>query len=363
MALTRWLSNRLGRSPRPASRPKTPNARRVFRPTLERLDDRCLPSAGALDPNFGNGAGYVATTSLSQDESWANAALMQPDGKIIAAGMAQVGAKTQQDDFAVVRYQANASLDTTFGGGGYALADFPGAFLNKRRHSIANAAALYPQAGTANDGKIVLVGEHWTTSGSDFVLARFNANGTLDSTFGSDKKNPGEVTTTIPTASNDWQSAFGVVVLPDGRIVAAGIGAGGFVLARYKANGALDANFGSGGEVVTPFSGVMLDAGTLLMQPDGKLIVVGEEHSASGTWVVTMARYKSDGSLDTAFGSGGVVTGPVLTDYGVKAALYPPGTANAGKMVIVGQTPGQNLEICASTPMGPPISRSVPAAR
>ena len=233
-----------------------------WRPRLEALEDRSVPAGGALDPTFGNGAGYVAT-SVSTYASGASAVLIQPDGKIIAAGDAGLGTAdaAPPDVFAVVRYQADGSLDTSFGTGGHAFADFPGAAFHGWRYSIAHAAALYPQAGTTNDGKIVLAGEHDTKYGAIFALARFNANGTLDSTFGNEKKNPGEVTTTFSTTGDPYQEAFGVVIQTDGKIVAGGTTSdGAFVLARYKTNGALDQTFGAGGEIITEFSGGVLSA-------------------------------------------------------------------------------------------------------
>src|SRR5262245_7706758 len=212
MRLSSWLRGRIdgkhgtrhGATNRPAPR---------VRLGLERLDDRRLPSAGALDPTFGKGAGYVAT-SVGEYGSGAEAVLIQPDGKILAAGSADLGTKdaVPPEVFAVVRYQADGSLDTSFGTGGHAFADFPGASDHGWRYSWAHAAALYPQAGNANDGKIVLAGEHETKYGATFALARFNANGTLDNTFGTDTKNPGEVTTTFSSNPDAFQSAFGVVI-------------------------------------------------------------------------------------------------------------------------------------------------------
>jgi uncharacterized delta-60 repeat protein len=317
-----------------------------------------VPAGGSLDPTFGNGAGYVAT-SVGTYGSGAEAVLIQPDGKILAAGTADLGTNdaVPPEVFAVVRYQADGSLDSTFGTSGHAVADFPGAAFQGWRYSWPHAAALYPQAGTVNDGKIVLAGEHETKNGATFALARFNANGTLDSTFGSDRKNPGEVTTTFPTTNSEFQEAFGVVIQTDGKIVAAGSSASGsFVLARYTTTGALDNIFGTGGEVTTAFSGVVLSAGTLLSQPDGKLLVVGETRPAGQPWVLAMARYNPNGSLDTSFGSGGLVTSSVAaTNGGVKAALYPPGTANAGEIAVVAETvgpSGSSVEVARFTDKG-----------
>jgi uncharacterized delta-60 repeat protein len=348
---------RLFSRPRLRHKPKV-LAAPTWRPRLEPLEDRSVPAGGALDPSFGNGAGYVAT-SVSAYGSGAAAVLIQPDGKILAAGDAALGSAdaSPPDVFAVVRYQADGSLDTSFGTGGHAFADFPGAAFHGWRYSIANAAALYPQSGTANDGKIVLAGEHDTKYGAVFALARFNANGTLDSTFGSDKKNPGEVTTTFSTTGDPYQEAFGVVIQPDGKIVVGGTTSdGAFILARYTTAGALDKTFGTGGVVMTAFSGGVLSAGTLLSQPDGKLLVVGETHPVSQTWVVSLARYNSNGSLDTSFGTSGQVTSPVVVNNaGVKAAIYLPGTANAGEIAVVGQTAGSSggyVEVARFTDKG-----------
>jgi uncharacterized delta-60 repeat protein len=305
------------------------------------LEDRCLLSAGALDPTFGNGAGYV-TTSPTNGADVVHAALIQPDGKILAAGTVMIVTVKKNysvldaQDFGVVRYNANGSLDTSFGSGGQALASFGSVNLNPsvKNPSVwanAYAAALYPQAGTVNDGKIVLSGAETVSTGSStqgfVVLARFNTNGTLDTTFG----NQGEVTTS--PGSSGAEGA--VAVQPDGKIVAAWGSSTGFELARYNPNGSLDTTFGSGGEVATSF-GQRSYANALLLQPDGKLIAFGDN---SSSWEVV--RYNPNGSLDTSFGTGGIVSGPSGTSSssnGASAALYPAGTANAGKIVVDGWT-------------------------
>jgi uncharacterized delta-60 repeat protein len=318
-------------------RPANP-ARRTpfsFRPRLEALEDRCLLSAGAPDPTFGNGAGYV-TTSLGKYGASASSVLIQPDGKILVGGSDYAGTKNAAPPqvFAVVRYNTDGSLDTSFGSGGIATADFPGALINGWRYSQSYASVLYPQAGTGNDGKIVLAGGHETkNSGSIFALARFNTNGTLDSTFG----NAGEVTTSFPVSIPLQGGAHGVVIQSDGKIVAAGGSTSGFVLARYNSNGSLDTSFGSGGEVVTSL-GANSNVSTLLLQPDGKLVVAGDTQPSGGDlWEV--ARYNANGSLDTSFGNGGIVSGTFGAGADLAgAALYSGSSANAGKILAVGST-------------------------
>src|SRR5207247_2165686 len=149
-------------------------------------------------------------------------------------------AKTSRSaDFALARYNADGSLDATFGTGGKVTTDFAG--------DDDQAFAVVLQS----DGKIVVAGEAKTSRRGDFALARYNANGSLDATFGTGRK----VTTDF---AGDDDAAFGVALQTGGKIVAAG-GAriGGFraanagrgedfALARYNANGSLDATFGTG---------------------------------------------------------------------------------------------------------------------
>ncbi|MFO0841515.1 MAG: hypothetical protein U0797_03810 [Gemmataceae bacterium] len=312
--------------------------RHPARPRLEALEDRSLLSAGALDPTFGNGAGYVTTSLSSVNISSATSVLIQPDGKILASGSNYVGSKNAAPPqvFAVVRYNPDGSLDATFGSGGKAFADFPGSYIKDWRYAQSYASALYPPAGTVNDGKIVLAGDHLTSNNGDlFALARFNPNGTLDPTFGT----AGEVTTILPVSIPLRNGAHGVVIQPDGKIVAGGGSANGFVLARYNTNGTLDTTFGSGGKVVTSL-GAHSDVATLLLQPNGKLIVAGDTWASGGDlWEV--ARYNPNGSLDTSFGNGGIVGGTFGAGADVTgAALYPSGTANASKVVVVGSISG-----------------------
>src|SRR5262249_38320846 len=154
---------------------------------------------------------------------------------------------------------------------------------------------------TSGYGKIVVTGGASVTiskkvTQTGFGVARFNANGTLDTTFGSG----GQVTTAFAVGARTDLPTGGVVVQPDGKIVVAGNSNShnSFELARYNTNGTLDATFGTGGKVVTSFAQFPngLEASTLLLQPDGKLIVVGDTvGTAPYDWV--LARYNSDGTL------------------------------------------------------------------
>ena len=201
-------------APGPAAAPprRRPAFRRpACRPRLEALEDRCLLTAGALDPTFGNGAGYV-TASLSPSSRFnqAYSALVQPDGKIIATGMVWLGPLPANGSSAgLLRYNPDGSLDTSFGTGGEVL----GPVTNPNELDYQPMAALYPTTGTANDGKIVLA--EFSTS---FSVARYNPNGTLDNTFGTNGIATANFGTTLGTLGSVWAD-----IQPDGKVVVVGI--------------------------------------------------------------------------------------------------------------------------------------------
>jgi uncharacterized delta-60 repeat protein len=265
---------------------------RRYRPQLEALEQRTLLSAGALDPTFGSGG-----TVLGPSQQ-ANSVAVQPDGKIVVAGYVEDAGTA--DDFALVRYNPDASLDTGFGSGGEVITDFAGG------EDQAFAVALQP------DGKIVAAGFAGENHTQHFALARYNANGTLDAGFGLG----GKVVTSIGAV--DW--AYGLAVQPDGKIVAAGFtSAAGtptaedFALARYNPDGSLDAGFGHGGEVISDFGGLIDEARAVALQPDGKIVAAGFADLGDNDHEFALARYNPDGSLDAGFGP--AHTGKVTTEF------------------------------------------------
>jgi uncharacterized delta-60 repeat protein len=304
------------------------------RPRLEALEDRCTPSAGALDPTFGNGAGYV-TTSVSNATLYGNqTVLLQPDGKIIDVGVANFPGRKglQGSDFAAVRYNADGTLDTSFGSAGLALVS-PASISTGSSIGPQCTATLYPYAGTANDGKILVEGSYLVTQGknqnpiSELALVRFNSNGTVDTSFGSG----GEVLTSFSVGGMNVNVAGGrgIVLTSTGQIVACSEIGTGTVLARFNANGTLDTTFGQGGKVIAPGP----EAQKLIQLSNGQLLAVGWEGNSG-----TLVRYNANGTVDTTFGSGGVVTNPAFGGAGIYGvAVYPAGgTANDGKIVVAG---------------------------
>jgi uncharacterized delta-60 repeat protein len=327
------LSGKAPRRPAPRRRPAF--RRPAFRPRVEAMEERCLLTAGALDPTFGNGAGYV-TTSLSHNkgelDDFAYSALIRPDGKIIAVGDTSTNLSTHAVGLA--RYNPNGSLDPSFGNAGEVIGP---ASVQEASNIAYTPAALYSTAGTANDGKIVVGG----LSGG-FSIARYNANGTLDTSFGS----KGIATANFGTTSN--YDVFFEVIQPDGKIVALGQTADYTQgqMARFNADGSLDTTFGQGGMVTGPVP----DPFSLLLQPDGKLVMVGDVYGGSKC---ELARYNADGTLDTSFGNGGVViTSSIDTAY--TGAIYPTaGTPNDGKIIVEGYQPGTfSLELARYNPDG-----------
>src|SRR5437867_8726816 len=221
----------------------------------------------------------------------------------------------------------DGDLDPTFGTGGTVMTD-----LN-RSTDLANAVAIQ------SDGKLVVVGQTYKNndySTEDFAVARYNTDGTLDTTFGAG----GRVRTDFPGLAAVPSS---VVIQPDGKIVVAG-GAfplftflGDFKVVRYNPNGSLDRSFGSGGIVTTTFPEGSY-AFDVALQPDGKIIAAGTVFVDFNPGDISdtdfaLARYNSDGSLDTTFGNGGTV----MTDYfGFEDDVFSVLIQPDGKIVAVG---------------------------
>lgn len=266
-----------------AARRGTPPARAS---AFERLEDRTLLSSpGVLDPSFGTGGKVV--TSFAGDAG-ARSVALQGDGKLVVAGFANGGATA--DDFALARYNVNGALDATFGTGGRATITFPNGV---------NASDMAVQA----DGKIVLVGDTvggvggGTAGFENFALARLNANGTLDATFGTG----GRVATNVGFSAD---FATGVAIQPNGKIVVAGYAffdcctrGWDFALARYNANGSLDLGFGYNGMATTNIASSPISydiAFDMLLQPNGRIVVVGSTapNSGGGPGSFAVVRYR-----------------------------------------------------------------------
>jgi len=275
-------------------------------------------SDGSLELNFGTGG--VVTTDFGGSDRGSNIVL-QPDGKVIVIGRVD-NPDGYSWDFGLSRYNLDGSLDTTFGTGGKVITDF-------RMNDTGSSAVLQ------SDGKLVVAG--WSTERftmccytSYSVLNRYNSDGSLDTSFGVN----GQVL-------SDGAKNI-VTIQPDGKLIVAYNSGSGlayappppsdFWLSRYNVDGSLDTSFGLGGTVTPDFSGDD-SASDITLQVDGKLVVVGSLYNSNtGNSDVWLRRYNPEGSLDTTFGIGGIVT----TDFGDDESAADVVVQPDGKLVVAG---------------------------
>ena len=276
-------------------------------------------AAGDLDQTFGRGGKIATDFNGTTDIAYAIA--LQPDGKIVVAGTTYANNDYSDEDFAVVRYNLNGTRDTTFGVQGKVTTDFPGLA------AVPSAVVIQP------DGKILVAGGAFPlfTFLGDIALVRYNANGSLDASFGH-----GGIVRTRFSAGGSY--AFAVTLLSNGKIIIAGTvfvdfstddsSNTDFALVRYNSNGVIDSTFGNGGGVITDFDGFNDDAHAILIQSDGKIVAVGSAKNPAHYYDFALARYLPNGALDATFGA----AGKVRTDFGNSnldiaycAALQPNG--------------------------------------
>ena len=253
---------------------------------------------------------------ISEGDDYAKALALQPDGKILVAGYSY---SSTMYDFALARYNPDGSLDTTFAVNGVLLVDFEGGY------DQAYAIALQP------DGKIILAGRA-NSATNDFGLVRCTAAGVLDPEFDGD----GKVVTDLGEGEADV--AAGVALQADGKIVA--VGSVGMPdhsslsgLARYNPDGSLDTSFSGDGKLVIDLSGSSFfnGADAVVVQPNAKIVVVVEDYETS--YNILLARFNPDGSLDNTFSGDGVLQSDLAggDDEGFALALQPD-----GKIIVAG---------------------------
>lgn len=282
-------------------------------------------SDGSLDTSFG-GDGKV-NTDFGNSEFGLGVAL-QLDGKIVVCGIKVI---ENQSNFAVARYNMDGTLDPTFGGDGKVTTDFFG--------EDDTGASVDIQA----DGKIVVAGKADRTSPSgmtsDFAVARYNTDGTLDQTFSGD----GKVTTNL---LGRLDFAEDVRVLQSGKILVVGscvsINTGSdFAMVLYNSDGSRDTSFSGDGKVNTHFEGGEI-AHAVTIQPDQKIVLAG--FTFDGHYHFAAARYNMDGSLDMTFsGDGKQTTSYPDPDWDI--AGYGVGIQTDGKIVVMGRTREETSDI------------------
>jgi uncharacterized delta-60 repeat protein len=262
-----------------------------------------MTSSGALDTSYANGGIVTVAINGNAGVDSGAALALQSDGKIVMVGSGRNGTYGPLS-FAAVRLLPDGSLDSSFGNGGIATVPIGPS-------SIANAVAVQP------DGKLVLGGTAYVGHNA-FAATRLNANGTLDTSFGT-----GGTTTLEPTGS-----AWGLVLQSDGKLVLAGqttynnpsiSNAQQFMAARLLPNGGLDTSFGQSGITTVPVGGTSLGYG-IALQSDGKLVMAGPGWTR--TCVNAVVRLNPNGALDSTYGSGGVAT--IKDCYGANGIVVDP---------------------------------------
>jgi len=266
--------------------------------------------AGELDTTFSGDSKVVTNTTSGYDYA-VDVAIQPSDGKIVAAGVASgLGGRV-----AVLRYDADGTLDTSFSGDGKVFTNLT------RGDDGAYGIDVQP------DGKIVVAGNAGGRGGR-FALLRYNPDGTLDPSFSGDG-----IAITNFSPGNDF--AFGLVIQPDGGIVAAGRagGQGGMIaVARYLPDGTLDPSFSSDGRVATNLTSGEDYADHAALQADGSIVVAGTANYYRRNARFALARYLPNGTLDPSFSGDGLVTTnftPGL-DYGEELELQGDGKIVVG---------------------------------
>jgi uncharacterized delta-60 repeat protein len=246
---------------------------------------------GMLDNSFGiNGKARFAVTGLVDQN---NVFALQADGKMITAGAYNSGTNW---DLVVVRLNGDGSPDNSFGVSGKVTAAIsPGT-------DVPFGIVLQP------DGKIIIAGG-CNNATTDVFLVRYNSDGTPDNSFDGDGM--------VITDAGGNELAFGVVLQPDGKIVAAGYANPGGQLDpaafRYNSNGTLDNSFD--GDGIAVFAGPATDdyaRGGLVLQSDGKIVMGGVDNYTSGNFHAELVRFNANGTPDNSFGVNGLATFPSL---------------------------------------------------
>lgn len=269
--------------------------------TLSDDHDASVPAInGSLDETFG--VHGVVVSDFGPNDSY-SAVLTLADGSILAAG-------TTGSEALLVRYAATGSIDTSFGDQGHVVAR-PGARF-----------AAFRAIGLQSDRKIIVAGQA-SVSGHDFAVGRYSAAGVLDTTFGND----GFVLVDFNSGDD---LATCMIVQEDDHILLGGTagsaGDAGFALVRLEPDGGLDADFGAVGKVSLQISNGDDFIGSIALDDRGRIVAAGSSAANSGPYNWAVARFATDGTLDTSFGTNGrVVLTSQESDQAHDLAVLPSG--------------------------------------
>ncbi len=267
---------------------------------------------GSLDVDFGIGG--IVTTVVGVTNDFVKSVAIQSDGKIVTAGYSYNG---NNFDFALVRYNPDGSLDRSFDKDGILT------MMIGIGDDFANSVAIQ------NDGKIIVAGSSRIGRNNDFVLVRYNPDGSLDTDFNMN----GIVITTVAIGGSEAQS---ITIQSDGKIVVAGFSWNGinddFALVRYDPDGSLDTSFNNDGMVTTAIGNSSDFANSVVIQNNGKIIMAGSSYNGRN-YDFALVRYSPDGSLDESFNSDGIVTTAIGDDNDHANSVT---IQSDGKIIVVG---------------------------
>ncbi|MCX7262695.1 MAG: hypothetical protein NTX67_08030 [Burkholderiales bacterium] len=276
-----------------------------------------LNANGSLDTSFEGDGKAIIPLGTSSDEG--RAIMLQADGKILVAGTSWNGSN---NDFSLIRLNANGSLDTSFDGDGKAIIPVG--------NGSDSASAMMLQA----DGKILVAGTSFNNVGTDFSLIRLNANGSLDTSFSGDGK-------AIISVGEGWMDDVGsaMTLQADGKILVAGSSRGNntdFSLIRLNANGSLDTSFDGDGIALIGAGASFGTGRAISLQADGKILVAGSSDLGGNKF--SLIRLNANGSLDTSF------VGSLDTSlYGAGKVNIPVGLKDSFASAIALQADGNIL--------------------
>lgn len=306
---------------------------------------------GNLDTTFGSG-GLTQSGKWTGTRGAGDPLSVQADGKLVMAGKLIMAGRDSA--MKTARLNANGSPDSTYGTGGVSTS-----------LDITTGSDVAYSSGIQSNGKIVAAGYSSTSNGSSAVIARYTTSGAVDSGKGGfgqtiQGKPAGYAATSFGGTDNEF---FGLAVQPDDKIVAVGHRQTDLttttsdirlVIARYTASGTLDTTFNNTGySIFLPSGMVGTKAYAVTIQADGKIDVSGYAVGADGNRDLLVARYNTNGTLDSGFGGGkGYVTFDIdgaasQTDERATSLVIQPD----GKIVAAGyfyhptavQTPDNNV--------------------
>jgi uncharacterized delta-60 repeat protein len=290
-------------------------------PTARRVAMARYDSFGHLDGSFGSG-GLVITDAGGGTESWATGIALQSDGKIVVCGVVIVVAPSDTA-FLVIRYLPDGTLDPSFGAGGIVITNvLPG--------GLDQAASL----AVGSDGRVVVGGSAtYSTGVSAFALARYDSAGNPDSTFGTG----GKLLVPLSAGESDGLSALSVdlngTITGCGGSIVAGFPFDRFAVIRLLADGSFDPTFGTGGRAYAQAGTADSGCTAMSIQSDGKIVAFGVATTTTpATSKFALVRFLGGGSLDSGFGSGGVV----VTQFDGNSNATSGGVAVDGRIVEVG---------------------------